>query len=127
MQWHRPGKARPRRGDWVCIDVSLARRGVDHQLIQNRFNVFQAASKLLKLAGQPRGAGQHGRTRAWTRTRTGRDLGRSCDAVTGAQITKPKQAAFGFRDVLAQKPFAEQKNQVFADLENHSLTTPALQ
>jgi hypothetical protein len=29
--------------------------------------------------------------------------------------------------VLAQKPVAEQQNQVFADLENDSLTMPALQ
>jgi len=29
--------------------------------------------------------------------------------------------------VLAQKAVAEQQNQVFADLENDSLTTPALQ
>jgi hypothetical protein len=29
--------------------------------------------------------------------------------------------------MFAQKPVAEQQNQVFADLENHSLTTPTLQ
>jgi len=33
----------------------------------------------------------------------------------------------GLPDVLAQKPVVAQQNQVFADLENDSLTSPALQ